>query len=67
MNLTDEEKAMRDLMRKFGQEVARPAGIELDRMADPADIIAEGSVLWDVSKKWREWFKQRILYREDFP
>ncbi|MBW2623794.1 MAG: acyl-CoA/acyl-ACP dehydrogenase [Deltaproteobacteria bacterium] len=54
LNLTDEEKALRDVMRKFGAEVVRPAGIELDKMGDPADVIAEGSVLWDVFRKYRE-------------
>ena len=54
LNLTDEEKALRDVMRKFGSEVVRPAGIELDKMEDPADTIAEGSVLWDVFRKYRE-------------
>jgi alkylation response protein AidB-like acyl-CoA dehydrogenase len=53
-NLTDEQKATRDMVRKFGAEVIRPAGIELDQMADPADVIAEGSVLWDVLKQSRE-------------
>ena len=32
----------------------RPAGIELDKMADPADVTAEGSVLMDVFKAYRE-------------
>jgi hypothetical protein len=67
LNLSDEEKAVRDLMRKFGREVARPGRDRTGPDIDPADVIAEGSVLWDVFKKWREWFKQRILYREDFP
>jgi len=40
INLTDEQKAMRDTARKFGMEVMRPAGIELDKFADPADVIA---------------------------
>ncbi len=43
IDLTDEQKAMRDMARKFGMEVMRPLGIELDNMADPADAIAEGS------------------------
>jgi len=53
-NLTNEQKTLRDTVRKFGEEVMRPAGIELDQLADPADVIAEGSVLWDVYKKYRE-------------
>lgn len=54
VNLTEEQKAMRDVARKFGMEVMRPAGIELDALADPADVIAEGSVFWDVLRKYRE-------------
>ena len=54
INLTNEQTTLRDMIRKFGEEVMRPAGIELDQLADPADVIAEGSVLWDVYKKYRE-------------
>ena len=54
LNLTDEQKAMRDMVRKFGAEVMRPKGIELDLMADPADVIAKDSVLWDVFRQYRE-------------
>ena len=45
---------MRDTAHKFAEEVLRPAGVELDRMADPADVIAPDSVLWDVFKKYHE-------------
>ena len=54
INLTDEQKAIRDTARKFGMEVMRPAGIELDKLADPADVIAEDSILWDVFRQHRE-------------
>jgi alkylation response protein AidB-like acyl-CoA dehydrogenase len=54
INLNEEQEAMRDMARRFGAEVMRPAGIELDKLPDPADVIAEGSVLWDVFKKQRE-------------
>ncbi len=53
-NLTNEQKSMRDMVRKFGAEVVRPAGVDLDKLADPADVIADGSKLWDVFKKYRE-------------
>jgi len=53
INLTDEQKAMRDLVRKFGAEVIRPAGIKLDKLADPAEVIAPKSILWDVFKQYR--------------
>jgi alkylation response protein AidB-like acyl-CoA dehydrogenase len=32
----------------------RPAGIALDRLADPADVIATDSVLWKVTKAHRD-------------
>lgn len=54
VKLTDEAKAMCELAGKFGMEVMRPAGIELDRLGDPDQVIAEGSVLWDVFKQYRE-------------
>jgi len=53
-NLTDEQKALRDTIRKFGAEVMRPAGEKLDKLADPKDVIAKGSALWDVFKTYRE-------------
>jgi alkylation response protein AidB-like acyl-CoA dehydrogenase len=54
LNLTDAQKQLRDTVKEFGAEVMRPAGIELDKLADPADVIADGSILWDVFKKFRE-------------
>lgn len=54
INLTDEHTALRDVIRKFGAEVMRPAGEALDKLADPGDVIADGSVLWDVFKQYRE-------------
>jgi alkylation response protein AidB-like acyl-CoA dehydrogenase len=53
-HLTDEQKGLRDMVRRFGAEVMRPVGIELDNLADPADVIAEGSKLWDVFRQFRE-------------
>ena len=29
----------------------RPAGIKLDKMADPQDVIAKNSVYWDVMRE----------------
>jgi alkylation response protein AidB-like acyl-CoA dehydrogenase len=53
VNLTDEAREIRDTARKFAEEVMRPAGTELDMLADPADVSAPGSVLWDVFEKYR--------------
>jgi acyl-CoA dehydrogenase len=63
INLTWEQKSMRDLAKKFGQEVMRPIGIELDKMSDPADVIADGSPLWDAIKQYREL----DLHKRGFP
>jgi alkylation response protein AidB-like acyl-CoA dehydrogenase len=49
--LTDQERAIRDTARRFAQETLRPAGATLDRLAEPDDVIAKSSVLWDVFEK----------------
>jgi alkylation response protein AidB-like acyl-CoA dehydrogenase len=48
---TEEQKTICDATRKFCAEVWRPAAIELDKMSNPQDVIAPGSVLWDVLRK----------------
>jgi len=63
INLTDEQKAIRREARKFFREVWRPAGIKLDKMADPADVIAKESIYWDVM---RESYRQGY-HRTHFP
>jgi len=54
INLSDEEVAVRDMVKRFAGEVVRPAGIRLDRLADPQDVIAAESELWDVHRTYRE-------------
>lgn len=49
---SDEERAVRDLCHRFAAEVLRPAGRTLDRLADPAAVIAKDSVLWDVFRQY---------------
>jgi len=41
------------MVRKFGVELMRPAGIELYKLHYPQDVVAKGSVLWDVFRKHR--------------
>ncbi len=53
VELTDEERAVQEMVHRFAEEVMRPAGAELDAMADPQDVIAEGSILWEVFEKHR--------------
>ena len=54
MNLSAETLAIQKEVRKFAKDVMRPVGIELDQMADPADVIAQGSPLWDAYKGFRD-------------
>jgi alkylation response protein AidB-like acyl-CoA dehydrogenase len=54
LNLTEEQTEMRDLARRFGAEVMRPIGIELDNLHDPAEVIAQGSPLWKAFRQYRE-------------
>jgi alkylation response protein AidB-like acyl-CoA dehydrogenase len=52
--LNEEQRAVQDMAKRFAMEVIRPAGIELDKLSDPAEVIAEDSILWDVLRKQRE-------------
>ena len=52
VTLTDEERAIRDTAHRFAEEVMRPAGMALDKLSDPADVIAKGSILWDLFKQY---------------
>jgi acyl-CoA dehydrogenase len=54
VTLNDQERAIRDTARRFARDVMRPAGATLDRLPDPAAVIAPQSVLWDVFKTYRE-------------
>jgi alkylation response protein AidB-like acyl-CoA dehydrogenase/nitroreductase/ferredoxin len=51
VDLTKEHVALWKSTKEFLTAVWRPAAVELDRMANPADVIAEGSPLWDVFRK----------------
>jgi alkylation response protein AidB-like acyl-CoA dehydrogenase len=53
-DLTDVERSVLDSAHKFAEEVMRPAGAALDRLSDPAEVIAPGSVLWRVFDKYAE-------------
>jgi len=54
VNLSEEVSGIRDTVHKFAGEVMRPAGAELDKLTDPADVIARNSILWTVFEKYRE-------------
>jgi len=54
IKLTEQQRATCELVRKFTTEMVRSAGVKLDRLHDPADVIAQGSPLHDVFRKYRE-------------
>ncbi len=49
--LTEDEKALKTNIHHFAEEVLRPASVELDRLPDPEQVIAKGSIMWDVFRK----------------
>jgi len=51
--LTEEERAVRDMVHRFAEEVMRPVGRRLDRLSAD-EVIAPNSELWDVHRKWDE-------------
>ena len=51
--LTAEEREIRDTVHKFAEEVMRPVGERLDKLPDPAQVIAADSPLWSVFEKAR--------------
>lgn len=54
VGLSEPERSIRDTAHRFAEEVMRPAGKKLDALADPQDVIAKDSILWDVFRKHRE-------------
>jgi len=54
VELSSDEREIRDTIHKFAEEVIRPAGVALDALADPQDVVAKDSILWDVFKRYDE-------------
>ncbi len=50
-NMTDEQVALKENIHKFAKDVLRPASVELDKLADPEDVIKKDSVLWKTLKQ----------------
>jgi alkylation response protein AidB-like acyl-CoA dehydrogenase len=51
--LTEEESSLKEQVHRFAAVIMRPASLELDPLP-PADVIAAGSVLWKVFRRYRE-------------
>jgi acyl-CoA dehydrogenase len=52
--LSDDDRAARETCHAFAEKVMRPAGMALDRLPDPAAVIAPESILWDVFKQYHQ-------------
>ncbi len=53
IDMPAEDWAVLETVERFAREVLRPAGRALDALADPAQVIEPGSVLWDVFTEYR--------------
>ncbi|MGO9022613.1 MAG: nitroreductase family protein [Syntrophobacteraceae bacterium] len=62
IDLNKQHVALWKSSKEFAQKVMRPAAIELDKLADPADVIAEGSVLWDFLRQAYEIGYHGLLF-----
>jgi alkylation response protein AidB-like acyl-CoA dehydrogenase len=51
--VTQEQRAVAEMAYNFATKVMRPAGVTLDKMPDPADVIRQDSPLWEVYRKHR--------------
>ena len=51
LGLTAEEEELKLDAHRFAREVLRPAATELDRIADPRQVIRPGSTLFDVFRE----------------
>jgi len=52
--LSEQDVEIRDTVHRFAAEVMRPVGQALDKLDDPADVIAPDSPLWEVFEKYRQ-------------
>lgn len=52
VDLSPEAREIQSVVHRFAEEVLRPAGVELDRMHDPEQVIASGSRLWEVFEQY---------------
>jgi alkylation response protein AidB-like acyl-CoA dehydrogenase len=50
VTLTPQQQAMKDSIHQFARDVLRPAALALDRLHDPQEVVAPGSLLWTTLK-----------------
>lgn len=52
--LSPESLAMIEAVHRFARDEMRPVGQQLDKLADPAEVIADGSPLWKLFDRYRQ-------------
>ncbi|GIU85422.1 MAG: hypothetical protein KatS3mg008_2197 [Acidimicrobiales bacterium] len=52
--LNEEERTVVETVARFAEEVMRPVGIRLDRLADPEQVCAPDSELFEVFRQYRK-------------
>lgn len=66
VGMTDEHRMFQEAIRKFCDEVVRPAEIALDKLVDPEEVHAHDSVLWDVVQQYRDLGYHTMFIPEKF-
>lgn len=51
VSITDEQVALKENIHKFCKEVLRPASVQLDKIADPEDVIKKDSIFWKTMRQ----------------
>src|ERR1019366_5325704 len=54
VDLSQQDREVRATVHSFAEEVMRPAAKVLDRLPGPAEVIASGSILWEVVDDYRK-------------
>jgi len=52
--VSPEHQALVETVHRFADEAMRPVGAELDRLPDPADVVAPSSPLWRIFDRHRQ-------------
>ena len=58
--------AFKETAEEFGKNIVRPAGIALDKLHDPSDVIKKESILWEVFRGFRERGLHKVLIPKAF-
>jgi alkylation response protein AidB-like acyl-CoA dehydrogenase len=63
--LTETQQTLKQEVHRFAAEIARPASVELDKLADPEDVSKPESRLWEVYRKHYELERHLMAMPEE--